>query len=246
MKHVMLFGISGGIGSAMLVEFLNRFKDITIYTPTREKQDLSTYDLTNGQSIVHMDWDSNDESSFEAIAAHLKTSEIRLDFCVAALGALHSEDHKPEKKLGQITKDQMMWYYNVNAILHSIIIKHFSSLMNKNEPSIMGLLSARVGSISDNKLGGWYSYRAAKAALNMIIKTASIEMKRYNKQLSIIGIHPGTVDTNLSKPFQHHIPEQKLFTPAHSITSIFENIFLKITAEHSGNIYAYDGNQVPE
>ena len=63
MKHVMLFGISGGIGSAMLVEFLNRFKDITIYTPTREKQDLSTYDLTNGQSIVHMDWDSNDESS---------------------------------------------------------------------------------------------------------------------------------------------------------------------------------------
>ena len=123
--------------------FLNRFKDITIYTPTREKQDLSTYDLTNGQSIVHMDWDSNDESSFEAIAAHLKTSEIRLDFC-GALGALHSEDHKPEKKLGQITKDQMMWYYNVNAILHSLIIKHFSSLMNKNEPSIMGLLSARV------------------------------------------------------------------------------------------------------
>ena len=118
--------------------------------------------------------------------------------------------------------------------------------MNKKEPSIMGFLSARVGSIGDNKLGGWYSYRAAKAALNMIIKTASIEMKRYNKNLSIVGIHPGTVDTNLSEPFQSHVPEHKLFTPEQSADYIFDNIIDKVTVEDSGHVFAWDGEKIPE
>ena len=110
----------------------------------------------------------------------------------------------------------------------------------------MGFLSARVGSIGDNQLGGWYSYRAAKAALNMIIKTAAIEMKRYNKHLSIIGIHPGTVDTPLSKPFQNHVPDHQLFTPKQSVQYIFDNIINVVGAEDSGKVFAWDGKKIPE
>ena len=245
MKHVLLFGISGGIGNAMAHQFLKKYGEITIHAPVRSAIDINQFDLHSSQSIQVYDWDSDNEASYEAIAA-LKNIDIKLDYCISALGALHADEFKPEKKLGQLNKNQLLWYYNVNAIVHALIIKSFSPFMNKQDTSIMGLLSARVGSISDNKLGGWYSYRAAKAALNMIIKTASIEMKRYNKQLSIIGIHPGTVDTNLSKPFQAHVPEHKLFTPDYSINSIFNHIFETIGPDDSGFIFAYDGQKIPE
>ena len=140
----------------------------------------------------------------------------------------------------------MQWYFHTNAILHALIIKYISPHMNKVLPSFMGHLTARVGSISDNKVGGWYSYRAAKAALNMIIKTAAIEMSRYNKQLTIVGIHPGTVDTNLSKPFQNYVPEHKLFTADYAANNIYDHIISKLSTENSGNVYAYDGEKVPE
>jgi NAD(P)-dependent dehydrogenase (short-subunit alcohol dehydrogenase family) len=165
---------------------------------------------------------------------------------LSAIGALQNDTHTPEKKLSQLHMDHFLWSYECNALSHAMILKHIAPKMNKKEPSMMGFLSARVGSIGDNQLGGWYAYRAAKAALNMIIKTAAIEMKRYNKHLSIIGIHPGTVDTELSKPFQSHVPQHKLFTPDQSVGYIFDNIIGKVTVEDSGHVFAWDGKKIPE
>ena len=207
MKHAIVFGSSGGIGRAMIKTLLERHDDIKIFVPSRNGFDPTDYHLSDQQDLVPLSWDSNDETSLENIATTLKESNISVDVCISAIGALHTDEIKPEKKLGQLTSDHMQWYFHVNAILHALIIKYISPIMNRSEPSFMGHLTARVGSISDNKLGGWYSYRAAKAALHMIIKTAAIEMTRYNKQLTIVGIHPGSVDTNLSKPFQSYIPD---------------------------------------
>lgn len=246
MKHAIVFGVSGGIGKAMVDALLDRHDEINIFTPIRNGKSSATFDCLPNQKIIQMNWDSNDESTLGAIADHFKTNDIQLDYSIAAIGALHSDEIKPEKKLGQLSHEQMSWYFHANAITHALIIKHISPLMTKSSPSFMSHLTARVGSISDNKLGGWYSYRAAKAALHMILKTAAIEMQRYNKQLIVLGIHPGSVDTNLSKPFQNHIPEHKLFTPEYAANNIFDHVLDKLTADHSGNVFAYDGQKIPE
>jgi NAD(P)-dependent dehydrogenase (short-subunit alcohol dehydrogenase family) len=105
------------------------------------------------------------------------------------------------------------------------------------------VLSARIGSISDNRAGGWYSYRASKAALNMIVKTASIELKRKNKAATLIGLHPGTVDTNLSSPFQNMVPKSQLFTAQQSAQKLLKVINEK-SREDTGKCFAHDGKEI--
>ena len=131
----------------------------------------------------------------------------------------------------------------INTIGPALCAKYSASLLNKDSQSIYAVLSARVGSISDNRLGGWYGYRASKAALNMFLKTYSIELSRNNKSAIAVGLHPGTVDTSLSKPFQSRVPKEQLLTPecaAQYIVSVLEN--LKKT--DSGAIFAWDGTKI--
>ena len=115
-------------------------------------------------------------------------------------------------------------------------------LDNKN-PSVFSFLSARVGSISDNKLGGWHAYRASKASLNMLIKNFGIELSRTNKLAKVIGLHPGTVDTELSKPFQKNVTENKLFTPQFSAHAM-ANVINGLKEGDSGSVFAFDGSKV--
>ena len=107
----------------------------------------------------------------------------------------------------------MAHLYQINAIGPAMVAKHFLPLLSKRRKAVFAALSARVGSIGDNRLGGWHSYRASKAALNMLIKTMSIELARRNPDALIVGLHPGTVDTPLSEPFQRNVADGKLFTP---------------------------------
>ena len=116
--------------------------------------------------------------------------------------------------------------------------------MNAKSESAMFHLSARIGSISDNHLGGWYSYRASKAALNMLIKTASIEIKRRNKMCCILAIHPGTVDSYLSSPFKANVKPEKLFSAEKSVNLITTHIFPQANLENTGKIFAYDGKEI--
>ena len=136
-----------------------------------------------------------------------------------------------------------MKIFSINTIGPTLIGKYFIPLLKKDSPSILSFLSARVGSISDNRIGGWYSYRASKAALNMIIKTLSIEVARNNKNAMIIGLHPGTVDTNLSKPFQGNVSNDKLFTPEYSISKMVE-VMNNLSPDDSGNCFAWDGKRI--
>ena len=133
--------------------------------------------------------------------------------------------------------------FSINTIGPALIAKNFIPLLNKEKKSFFGFLSARVGSISDNRMGGWYSYRASKSALNMIIKSLSIEVARNNPNAIIAGLHPGTVDSNLSNPFQKNVADGKLFSPDYSIKKMV-SVIDNLTFEVCVNCYAWDGERI--
>lgn len=128
-------------------------------------------------------------------------------------GILHNESIRPEKRLEDLSADNMQTVFAVNTILPVLWLKHLIKVLKSDKPCYVAVLSARVGSIGDNRMGGWYSYRASKSALNMLLKTAAIEYARRATNVKLIAFHPGTTDTALSRPFQKNVPAKKLFTP---------------------------------
>ena len=139
---------------------------------------------------------------------------------------------------------QLTQVFTINTFGPAIIARYFLPKMRRDRKSVFACLSARVGSISDNRLGGWYAYRASKSALNMIIKNCAIEMSRRNKQTCVVGLHPGTVDTDLSKPFQSGVAKNKLFSPTHSSECLLK-VINDLSTVDSGKVFAWDGSEVP-
>ena len=134
--------------------------------------------------------------------------------------------------------------FAINSFGPALLIMHFLPFSPRHQRSVFGSLSARVGSISDNKSGGWYAYRASKAAHNMLIKTASLEARMKYKQAVIVGLHPGTVATNLSAPFRGNVSPEKLFTPSQSADYLL-GVMDNLTIEQSGSVFAWDGQEIP-
>lgn len=186
--------------------------------------------------------DLTDESSI-ADAAKLAAGDGPLDLVLVATGYLHGEAGGPEKDWRQITGDELSHNFAINATGPALVAKHFLPLLAEDRRAGFAALSARVGSISDNGLGGWYSYRASKAALNMLVRTLSIELARKKPEAFCVGLHPGTVDTRLSEPFQRGVPEGKLFTPdraAHYLLGVLG----ELSHEDSGRCFAWDGKEI--
>ena len=188
--------------------------------------------------------DVTDEASIEAAAISVKKGGP-LDLVFVATGMLHDGEFAPEKSLSSLTPEALIRLYQVNAIGPALVAKHFLPLLAKRRKAAFACLSARVGSIGDNRLGGWHSYRASKAALNMLIRTMSVELARRNPTALIVGLHPGTVDTPLSAPFQRRVADGKLFTPARSARAMLE-VLDGLTGEDSGAQFAWDGSRVPD
>ncbi len=167
-----------------------------------------------------------------------------LDLVIVATGLLHDGEFGPEKSLRDLDADALARSFAVNTIGPALVAKHFLPLMRRDGKSVFAALSARVGSISDNGVGGWYGYRAAKAALNQMLKTASIEHARRWPEGVVVGLHPGTVDTGLSKPFQRNVADGKLFDAAYSAGAMLD-VLDGLSATDSGKVFAYDGSEVP-
>ena len=183
-----------------------------------------------------------DETSIEE-SALVASKDKPIDMVIIATGILHEGKLMPEKSLKDLSAEKLQRLFEVNTIVPLLIAKHFLPKLSRETRSIFATLSARVGSISDNQLGGWYSYRASKAALNMIIKNIAIEISRFNKKAIIVGLHPGTVDSNLSKPFQGNVPYGKLFTPEYSTQKLLE-VLTSLTSKQSGKCFAWDGKEI--
>jgi NAD(P)-dependent dehydrogenase (short-subunit alcohol dehydrogenase family) len=182
------------------------------------------------------------EESIASAAEHVRLSGLAPTLIIVSTGLLHKDGRGPEKSLRELDPEWMIENYRLNAVAPALIAKHFLPLMPRSGRVCFAALSARVGSISDNRLGGWYSYRASKAALNMLIRNLSIEWQRKNPEAILVGLHPGTVETGLSAPFKGN-PEHERFTPSKAADQLL-NVLQTLDSNDSGQLFAYDGHIV--
>ena len=183
------------------------------------------------------------ESTIAAAAEYVRSQAdfAPLHLLVVATGMLHSPSAGPEKRLGQLNYAHLMASFTTNTFGPALALAHFVPLLARQERSLFAVLSAKVGSIGDNRLGGWYSYRASKAALNMLIKTAAIELARTHPKTVLAALHPGTVDSPLSAPFCGAEIGRPATAAAADVLSVLDGL----SAEDSGGFWAYDGKRLP-
>ena len=220
MKQILIIGGSGAIGSALISEYDNNDSHITV--ASRKKQNLGPH-----INQITFDYDQQDEINLNG--------EIKFDVIIFATGHLHNEHYKPEKSLKDIDKNAFQFSYHINCIAPLILLRQLTN--NLTDYTKIVFLSARVGSISENELGGWYAYRMSKAALNMMIKNLSIELKRKYKNIIVCGMHPGTVDSKLSKPYSGFV-KHEIFSPSQS-AAMLKKVIDELSLKHSGKIYDY-------
>ena len=232
MKRIVVVGAHGAIGSALVDVFAERYPDATCYACARN--------TAQSRLAVPISIDYGHEASIEQ-AARKVASDGPIDALWIATWILHTPLHSPEKSYKQIDSKYMQDVLYANTVVPALIAKYFFSHMQTKQPAWVVMLSARVGSISDNRLGGWHAYRASKAALNMLIKTWAIELARTHVQAVCVGMHPGTVESNLSKPFQK--TTSRYFTPMYAANRLVDTA-LSLNPQASGNLYAYDGTQI--
>ena len=222
--RALIIGSSGTIGSA--------FQEILANSPAClevcgiHRNSLHPIDYDDPDSIASSSKSLLEKGPFQLI--------------INTIGMLHSEQWMPEKRLEDLHAEQLMHLIKVNTIGPALTIKHFSKLLDP-AGSVMASLSAKVGSIEDNRLGGWYSYRSSKAALNMLIKTAAIEFARTKPHCALIALHPGTVNSNLSRPFKgEHIGRQPLDAAGDML-----RVLLSLNKDDSGSFISYSGERLP-
>ena len=220
MKQILIIGGSGAIGSALISEYDGN--DVQLTISSRKKQNIGPHI----NQIIY-DYDQQDEINLNG--------EIKFDLIIFATGHLHNERYKPEKSLKDIDKNAFQFSYHINCIAPLILLRQLTN--NLTDHTKIVFLSARVSSISENELGGWYAYRMSKAALNMMIKNLSIELRRRYKNIIVSGMHPGTVDSKLSKPYSGFV-KHEIFAPSQSATMI-KKVIDKLSLKHSGKIYDY-------
>ncbi|TKJ65002.1 short-chain dehydrogenase [Pseudomonas viridiflava] len=243
--NVLICGASRGIGLALCAALLARDDVAQVWAVAREASTstgLAKLAEQYGQRLKRVDCDARNEQALEALVSETLEGCEHLHLVISALGILHQDGAKPEKGLAQLTLASMQASFATNTFAPILLLKHLLPLLRK-QPATFAALSARVGSIGDNRLGGWYSYRASKAALNQLLHTASIELKRLNQASTVLAIHPGTTDTELSQPFQANVPEGQLFEPAFSAERIIEVVGAHGPAD-SGSFWDWDDKPI--
>ena len=233
--RAIVFGASGGIGSALGAELVARGIG-TVFAAARTRPK----DLPKGAIWVRFDID--DERTIAAAAQ--ATGSMPLDCMIVASGVLSLEGEAgPERSYKQVESAAMARVLHLNTIGPALIAKHFLPLLPRDRRAVFAALSARVGSISDNRIGGWHSYRASKAALNMLVRNYAIELGRTHSQAISVALHPGTVDTALSEPFQSNLPDGQLTAPAEAARNML-GVLDGLSPEDSGSLFDWAGERV--
>jgi NAD(P)-dependent dehydrogenase (short-subunit alcohol dehydrogenase family) len=228
--HALVVGL-GGIGEALLRALPERAPHLRIWTASRRRGDLPL--------------DLEDPASLDRLSqlAPRQLAPLRLVICAA--GVLHDgQALQPEKRLSQVSASSLQRSFAVNAWGPLLLAKAVEAALPRDEPSHLASLSARVGSIGDNRLGGWYAYRAAKAAQNQLLHTLALEWRRRLPQACVTLLHPGTTATALSAPFRSSVPEGRLFSPDQAAGFLLD-VLERQTPETSGSFLAWDGQPIP-
>jgi NAD(P)-dependent dehydrogenase (short-subunit alcohol dehydrogenase family) len=221
--RALVIGASGALGAAFC-ELLNEDPRCSV---VRElgRNSAPGLDLEKPDSIARAAAELAEEAPYQLI--------------LHAAGLLHREDIKPEKSYTSIEADALQAIFQVNTLGPALVLRHFLPLLDPR--GAMAVLSAKVGSIGDNRLGGWYAYRASKAALNMLIKTAGIELARTRPQTRLLTLHPGTVISGLSQPFKGASAARLASLAARELLSLID----RLAPADSGNFFAYNGERLP-
>lgn len=226
-QNIAVIGSSGTIGNALGKCLSFRYPDSSIHLFSRNTAHKIDY---------------SEEATMRK-AADIASRTMPLDLVIIATGALHSEFCSPEKSIKDLSKEKFINIFEINAVTPALLAKYFLPKMSQRTPSVFMILSAKLGSISDNSIGGWYAYRMSKAALNMLVKNLSIEMNRKNKKNIVVSMHPGTVDSPLSKPYQRHLLKKNIFSPDYSASKII-TVLEGLTSNDNGVFFSWDGSKI--
>lgn len=230
----IVFGANSAIAQALLPHFSEQYQVLAV---SRSEP----HSLPEG--VTHYLNDYSD-ADLAQLADKVKREWGDIDLLFSALGVLHNDHLRPEKRLADLNAEQLTQYFAINTIVPALILKHFVPLMPRSRETKAVLLSAKVAGISDNRLGGWYGYRASKAALNMLIKTASVELARSHRRLCLVALHPGTTQTSLSEPFTSNLSSDKLFSPEQTATRLW-SVVRNLSPEDNGRFLHWDGTDLP-
>ena len=236
-KNVAVIGSSGAIGNAVSKILLEDASIESVYNFSRS----TSADSSEKSKNIYIDIES-EESIKDAVKKI--PDDIKFDLIFVATGILHNDnDVYPEKSIRDISADKLKKVLMINTVGPTLIGKYFIPFLNKHNKNVFAFLSARVGSISENKLGGWYSYRASKTALNQIVKNFSIEIKRSNPNSIFTVLQPGTVKSNLSKPFEKNVQPEQLFSPDYSAQRLLD-VIDGLTLDDSGKFFAWNAEEI--
>ena len=233
MEGLALVVGAGGIGKQIAEDLASKENNLEVILCGRKNVFKNFWEL-----------DIENENSLKDFKEKLSKSKLNLRLVLNATGRLHSEKLNPEKRLQHINKENLIESFSINAFAPILLAKTIEEFINKELEFNFASISARVGSITDNKTGGWYAYRAAKSAQNQLFKSLSIEWARKYPKAIITLLHPGTVNTNLSKPFHKFVPKDKLFSPQKTSNYMID-ILRHQKPTDSGKFIAWDGKEIP-
>lgn len=235
-RTAAVFGASGGIGAALVRKLADRGVG-TIYAGSRNGS------APEATGLIPFSFDLTDEASIACAAESMRANPPEL--VIVATGVLTLADGTgPERTYKRLDSAAMGEVFALNTIGPAMIAKYMLPLLRRDRRAVFAALSARVGSISENGLGGWHSYRASKAALNMLLKNFAIELGRTHDQAVVVGLHPGTVDSALSQPFQSGLPAGQLTDPAEAAVNLL-GVLNGLGPDQSGKVFDWKGEEIP-
>jgi NAD(P)-dependent dehydrogenase (short-subunit alcohol dehydrogenase family) len=243
----LVVGANRGIGLALTEAQLadpSVSRVIATCRPGAEQSSLDRLAGVHGDRLQRFWLDVTDADGLQSFEQYLCDQEAGVDVAIHAAGILHDGPLQPEKSLADCEAAGLARMFQVNSIAPLLVARAVLAAQTRKRPFVFAALSAMVGSISDNRLGGWYGYRASKAALNQMMKTLSIECRSRYPRGRILAIHPGTTDTDLSRPFQRSVKPGRLFAPEQTAARILQVIYAG-SADQSGAFLSWDGRQIP-
>ena len=241
--QVLVAGAGRGLGLALLDQLLKQKHWTRVYALHRQTSEDLVQRAAKQDRLVTLQVDLDSDTDLQRLAGQVEGS---LNWVINTSGLLHSQSEQvqPEKSLQHLDRRALTRVVQINAINHLLLIKALQPRLCKKGELKLASLSARVGSIGDNRLGGWYGYRASKAALNQLMHTLSIEMRRFNRQSVCVTLHPGTTATQLSEPFQERVPPEQLFTPEYAAEQLHQ-VLQELEPDDTGGFFAWDGQPIP-
>ncbi|QSP95898.1 SDR family NAD(P)-dependent oxidoreductase [Marinobacter salinisoli] len=246
MRHVVIAGASGAIGGAMAQAILDAVPDSRIVglcrRPERAAEPLQTSDR-----VELIPWDAEHPESLTGVTHALESvmpAEQGVDMLLYAAGILHASDMFPEKRLEDLSATAMTRAFAVNATGFAVLVRALLPWFRHRRFKRIAAISAKVGSISDNRLGGWYAYRSSKAALNMLVRTLSVELPRRCKPVACVAMHPGTTESELSAPFGQSLAQLQVHQPADTAANLM-TVLEGVSSDDNGRFLSWDGSELP-